>query len=81
VYLEFYGLTLPPFDITPASPPPPEPKSQGIFFAPVRPGAIVNSKTVSVGDHLGNFQVKEISKNSVTLEKADQPWKILELGR
>jgi len=54
---------------------------QGIFFDPTRPWAIVSGKTVYAGDRVGNFRVKEISKNTVTLEKADKTLKVLELGR
>jgi hypothetical protein len=68
---------------TATSPPPlpPEPKLQGIFFDPSRPWAIVNGKTVYAGDRVGDFRVKEISKNTVTLEKADKTLKVLDLGR
>ena len=67
--------------VTPPPPPPPEPKLQGIFFDPARPWAIVSGKTVYAGDRVGDFRVKEISKNTVTLEKADKTLKVLELGR
>jgi len=67
--------------VTPPPPPPPEPKLQGIFFDPSRPWAIVSGKTVYAGDRVGDFRVKEISKNTVTLEKADKTLKVLELGR
>jgi hypothetical protein len=40
---------------------------QGIMYDPARPSAIVNGKTVYVGDRLGDFRVKQISKNSITL--------------
>jgi hypothetical protein len=66
---------------TPPSPLPPEPKLQGIFFDPSRPWAIVSGKTVYAGDRVGDFRVKEISKNTVTLEKADKTLKVLDLGR
>jgi hypothetical protein len=66
---------------TPPPPPPPEPKLQGIFFDPPRPWAIVSGKTVYAGDRVGDFRVKEISKNTVTLVKADKTLKVLELGR
>ena len=66
---------------TPPPPPPPEPKLQGIFFDPSRPWAIVSGKTVYAGDRVGDFRVKEISKNTVTLERADKTLKVLDLGR
>jgi len=47
---------------------PPEPKLQGILFAATRPCAIVDGKTVFVGDHVGEFRVVAISKDSVTLQ-------------
>jgi len=50
--------------------PPPEPKLQGIVYATRRPWAIVDGQTVHVGDRLGEYRVKEISPQSVTLEKA-----------
>ena len=49
-------------------PTPPEPKLQGILFAASRPWAIVNGKTVFVGDQIGEFRVTAISKDSVTLQ-------------
>jgi len=49
-------------------PKPPEPKLQGILLAASRPCAIVNGKTVFVGDRLDEFRVAAISKNSVTLQ-------------
>ncbi len=52
-------------------PPPPEPKLQGIVYTATQPWAIVDGKTVHVGDRFGEFRVKEISQHNVTLEKAD----------
>ncbi|MGH7992070.1 MAG: hypothetical protein ACREDQ_01025 [Limisphaerales bacterium] len=49
-------------------PGPPEPKLQGILFAATRPCAIVNGKTVFVGDQINEFRVAAISKDSVTLQ-------------
>ena len=65
----------------PPSPPPPEPKLQGIVYAPTRSWAIVDGKTVHVGDRLGEFRVKEISQRNVTLEKADGSQKKLGLDK
>jgi hypothetical protein len=62
-------------------PPPPPPKLQGIFFTPPNPSAIVNGKTVNVGDSVGDFTVKEISRNAVTLENADGSEKKLVIGQ
>jgi hypothetical protein len=62
-------------------PPPPQPKLQGIIFTPPKPWAIVNGKTVYVGDSVGDFTVKEISRNAVTLENADGSEKKLLIGQ
>jgi hypothetical protein len=61
--------------------PPPPPKLQGIVYDPVRPWAIVDGRTVYPGSHVGNFRVKEISKDTVTLEGADGSRQKLVLGR
>jgi hypothetical protein len=67
----------------PASPPPPppEPKLQGIVYAATGSWAIVDGKTVHVGDRLGGFRVKEISRRNVTLERADGSQKKLRLDK
>jgi cytoskeletal protein RodZ len=66
--------------VPPPPPPPPEPKLQGIIYDPAKPWAIVSGKTVYVGDHVGDFRVKEITKNSVTLQNADGSEKTLVMG-
>jgi len=45
----------------------PELKLQGIFFNPRSPSAVVNSRTVYVGDKLNGFRVLAITAHSVTL--------------
>jgi hypothetical protein len=60
-----------PTNAEPEIPAAPVFKVQGIVYDPVRPWAIVNGKTVFVGDRLENFRVKAITKNSVTLQAAD----------
>ncbi|HXF11318.1 MAG TPA: hypothetical protein VN625_11085 [Desulfuromonadaceae bacterium] len=45
----------------------PWPKIQGILYDSVHPTAILNKKTVGIGDRLGNFKVTAISHDSVTL--------------
>jgi len=65
----------------PAPPPPPEPKLQGIVYATTQPWAIVDGQTVHVGDRLGEYRVREISQDSVTLEKADGSRKKLGLDK
>ena len=51
-------------------PPPPAPtfKLQGIFYRLSRPSAMINSKTVFVGDRLGQAKVLAINRDSVTLQ-------------
>lgn len=46
---------------------PPEPKLQGILLSATRPCAIVNGKTVFIGDQVDGLLVTVISKGSVTL--------------
>ena len=45
---------------------------QGIFYRPNNPSAVVNSRTVIVGDRIGNAQVKAIDQRSVTLDCAGE---------
>jgi hypothetical protein len=70
-----------PAPTTPPPPPPPEPKLQGIVCAATGAWAIVDGKTVLVGDRLGEYRVKEISQRNVTLEKADGSQKKLGLDK
>jgi hypothetical protein len=51
--------------------PPPKFRLQGIVYDPVRPGAIVNGQTVYVGSRVGELRVKDILKDTITLEAAD----------
>jgi hypothetical protein len=46
----------------------PAPKLQGIGYNAARPWAIVDGKTVYVGDRVGGSHVKEISPSTITLE-------------
>lgn len=56
---------------TTAEPPQPlTPKLQGISFHPTRPLAVVNGKTVVIGDRVGGFRVLAITRSSVTLGSA-----------
>lgn len=70
--------------IVPAPPPPvvlnpPDaPRLQGIFYSPTSPSAIVDGKTVGVGDHYQQYRVTEITKFSVTLTDVDG--KAIKLG-
>ncbi len=77
---------LPP-PATNTNPPPPIvaaepwPKVQGIIFNAASPLAIVNGQTVNVGDRVGDFQVKQILKNSVVFQSPDGSQKTLEIGK
>ena len=53
---------------------------EGIMYDPVRPCAIVDGKTVFVGDHVRDFRVKEISKTTITLTGAGGTNQVLGLG-
>ena len=45
----------------------PTPKIQGIAFHETHPTAILNGKTVVIGDRVGGFRVLAITRNSVTV--------------
>jgi hypothetical protein len=82
-----------PVPITPVVPPPPANmnlpgtnavaafKIQGIVYDLKKPWAIISGKTVFVGDRVNGFQVKTISKNTVTLTDDDGAEKILSFGQ
>jgi hypothetical protein len=86
------AASLPPA-VTNAAPPPaaytnPPPavaseqvlKIQGIIFSVAHPEAIVNGKDVIVGDRVGDFQVKEILRDSVVFQRPDGSQKTLVIG-
>lgn len=50
-----------------APPPPPEFKLQGIFYNPRSPSAVVNGRTVYVGDRVTGYRVILITPEAVTL--------------
>ena len=55
--------------MAPATTPIPAPlKLQGIFYRPTNPSAVVNSRTVFVGDIIANGKVKAIDRQSVTID-------------
>jgi hypothetical protein len=60
--------------------PRPEPKLQGILLTATRPSAIVDGKTVFVGDQVSGLRVVAISKDSVTLQSETET-KVLSLSR
>ena len=47
--------------------PAPSLRLQGIFYRPSKPSAVINSKTVYVGDAIAGGKVQSITRNSVTL--------------
>jgi len=53
-------------------PPPPLPRLQGISFHPTHPLAVVNDRTVVIGDRVGGFRVLAITRGSVTLGSATE---------
>ncbi len=57
------------------------PKLQGVIFNAANPLAIVDGHTVSVGDRVGDFQVKQILKNSVIIQQPDGSQKTLTIGK
>jgi hypothetical protein len=50
----------------------PEPRLQGILLATTRPCAIVNGKTVFVGDWVDGLRIIAISKSAVTLQNGTE---------
>ncbi len=51
--------------------PPDAPQLQGIFYSPTTPTAIVDGKTVGIGDTFQQYRVTEITKFTVTLTGTD----------
>ena len=66
-------VAAPVFENPPPPPVNPEnaPKLQGIFYSVTAPTAIVDGKTVSIGDRYLNYRVTEITKFTVTLVGPD----------
>ena len=58
--------------LSPETPKPVSFRLQGIFYRPGSSSAVVNSKTVFVGDKVSNAKVKAIDKQSVTIELAGE---------
>lgn len=56
------------------------PKVQGILFDAVHPVAIVDGKMKRVGDYDGKYLVEEISRDSVTFQRADGSREKLHIG-
>jgi cytoskeletal protein RodZ len=57
---------------TPEVAKPPLPKLQAITYYPARPSAIINGKTVYVGDRFREFRVLQIEADSATLVNGTQ---------
>ena len=53
-------------------PPKPELKLQGIFFNPTRPSAVVNERTVYVGDRVSGMHVRAITPKEVVLASSTE---------
>ncbi|HWX18416.1 MAG TPA: HDOD domain-containing protein [Candidatus Binatia bacterium] len=63
---------VPPPTVAPKEPPPPEFRLTGIIYTVGRPCAIMNGKTVYVGDHIDGATVISIGRTNVTLHKNGQ---------
>ena len=59
-------------------PPPTTYKLQGIYWRPARAAAVVNGKTLYVGDQVDKARIASIDKDSVTLDVEGQS-KVLQL--
>jgi hypothetical protein len=59
-----------PEPVTPLNPPE-APALQGIFYSATDPTAIIDGKTVGLGDRFKQYRVKEITKYTVVLTGAD----------
>ena len=71
------AVVVPPVPPPPLNPPD-APRLQGIFYSPTAPAAIVDGKTVLVGDHYLQYRVAEITRYTVTL--VDPDGKAIKLG-
>lgn len=56
------------------------PKVQGIIYDATHPVAIVDRKTVRIGDSDGDFKVAAISRTSVTFQRVDGSLQEIKLG-
>lgn len=57
----------PPPTVTTTPPQPVPLRLQAIFYNPTRPSAIISGKTVGVGEIIGEFRVRAIAQETVTL--------------
>ncbi len=53
--------------VTNATPSAPPPKLQGIVWNPKRPSAVINGRTLFIGDRFGDFRVRSITADTLTL--------------
>lgn len=60
------AIVVAPFEV----PPPPPLKLQGILYNPGNPSAVLNGRTLYVGDRVNGFRVLAITPQSVTLASA-----------
>jgi hypothetical protein len=56
------------------------PKVQGIIFDAAHPMAIVDRKTVRVGDSAGIYKIAAISRNGVTFQRVDGSFKEISIS-
>ena len=56
----------------PPPPPPPPLKLQGVVYNPQKPSALINGRTVFIGDRVRDFRVVAISSGTATLVGAGQ---------
>ena len=56
----------------PAPPQPPPLRLQAIVYSPTRPSAIINNRTVFIGDRVGDLRVTAITQETTTLAGAGQ---------
>lgn len=64
----------------PAPPPPLTYKLQSLFYRAKDPSAVINGKTLFIGDRVGEAHVVAIDKDSVTIKTRQGETKILELA-
>jgi hypothetical protein len=65
--------------VAPVTPPPPAYKLQSVFFRAKSPAAVINGKTLAIGDHVAGARVTAIDKESVTIITPEGETKVLEL--
>ncbi|MGO8766167.1 MAG: hypothetical protein ACLQSR_13655 [Limisphaerales bacterium] len=56
------------------------PKVEGIIYTAQNPTAIVNNQVIGVGDQVGKYRVKEITRTNVVFEKDDGSSRKMNVG-